>query len=126
MTVAPKEPIPLTSPNGTVYAYACGQCRHVGGTGTMICAYTDEEVHTMAESSREEAERCCVCRGCGGLVGDRWSRFFGAASHHCETCAPAEEERVRIQSEKLLADMKANGAKLDASLCPMCGHPEDA
>ena len=31
----PKQPIPLTSPEGLVYAYACGQCRHVAGTGTI-------------------------------------------------------------------------------------------
>lgn len=42
---APKQPIPLVSPDGTVYAYACGQCRHVGGTGTMIRAYDDDAVH---------------------------------------------------------------------------------
>ncbi len=55
-------PIPLASPDGTVYAYACGACNHVGGTGEALVRV---EPGHFAENSRVDAESCCTCFDCG-------------------------------------------------------------
>ena len=56
-------PIPLTKPDGTVHAYACGVCGTIGGGG--VARLTDEGATAVTEdSSRDDAERCCVCRTC--------------------------------------------------------------
>ncbi len=56
-------PIPLTKPDGTVYAHVCGVCGTIGGGG--VARLTDEGATAVTEdSSRDDAERCCVCRTC--------------------------------------------------------------
>lgn len=57
------DPIPLTKPDGTVYAHVCGVCGTIGGGG--VARLTDEGATAVTEdSSRDDAERCCVCRTC--------------------------------------------------------------
>lgn len=59
-------PIPLSAPDGQVYAYACCRCHHVGG-GMSIWGHpvTSGPVATLVESSLRDATRCCTCLGCG-------------------------------------------------------------
>lgn len=61
-------PIPLTSPDGTVYAYACGVCHHVRSPNEMLVPI---EPGYFAESSRQDAERCCICMDCGAHLQGR-------------------------------------------------------
>ena len=49
--------IPLSAPNGTVYAYACGECQqvHIGYRSA---------VKARSEASKETADACCLCCDC--------------------------------------------------------------
>ncbi|MBK8260229.1 MAG: hypothetical protein IPK80_02705 [Nannocystis sp.] len=117
----PKKPIPLTSPDGRVYAWACGQCRRVGGGGAMMRDYDDEIVTYMADASMSDALRCCVCEECGcGLV-DKWRKVPFRPLHMCEPCGAAWEAREAERRAALPPSPPDEGP----SLCPMCGHPED-
>ena len=49
--------IPLAAPDGTVYAYACGEC-HLVQLGYR------SEVKARAEASKETADACCLCVHC--------------------------------------------------------------
>lgn len=49
--------VPLSAPDGTVYAYACGECQFVQlGFRSTIKA--------RAEASKETADACCLCVDC--------------------------------------------------------------
>jgi hypothetical protein len=58
------KPIPLSAPDGTVYAYACGVCRHVRTLGEMLVRKTKRDVVKMANESKRSAEACCRCFDC--------------------------------------------------------------
>lgn len=97
---------PLTAPNGTVYAWACGRCRHTGSQPSKFVNLTDEDVARFAENSRENAARCCSCKGCGAYVSlrDSWSE----RGDFCEACWPAEKLRrdevaARYQAQEAVA-----------------------
>jgi len=67
-------PIPLTSPSGLVYAYACGLCHHVGGGSELL--FTPDEpgpIATLVESSLWRATGCCSCRTCGAVKPREWN-----------------------------------------------------
>lgn len=80
-------PIPLTSPSGDVYAYACSSCHHVaGGASMMFMPEAPGPWPNLVEMSLERATECCTCRGCGaskprdfgsGCVPCDWWREFG-------------------------------------------------
>ena len=96
-TAADNEPIPLLSPDGRVFAYACAHCEHVSASisgGTF---------QGRLEWSREGATRCCRCRGCGAV-----GRFFGSL---CEPCRKAEDERA---APMLQASRDAHQARVSA------------
>lgn len=57
-------PIPLSAPDGTVYAYACGRCRQIGGGISKSSRPKDEAVAFAAEWSHRDADRCCRCSTC--------------------------------------------------------------
>lgn len=99
-----QKPIPLSAPDGTVYAYACPRCRKVG----MICSYgqpyDDDAVARVAEHSREDVERCCRCAVCGADTSPgRWPR-------ECDACKPAQDEK-RAASELRWAAKAARDAE---------------
>lgn len=54
-------PIPLASPAGDVFAYACGTCMNVRLLGESI---GETDVAAQAARSLDRATRCCACRGC--------------------------------------------------------------
>ena len=56
-------PIPLSKPDGTVYAYACGACGCIGGSS--VTCLTEKGATAVPENeSFDYATRCCVCRVC--------------------------------------------------------------
>lgn len=72
-------PIPLSSPSGLVYAYACGHCHHVSASSALV--YRPDEpgpIASLVESSLRDAARCCICRECGCVTDDR--------RRQCPTC----------------------------------------
>jgi len=74
-------PIPLTGPDGGVYAYACGTCHHVSPGGDALLRH-DGPDDVAAQHSREMAESCCVCQRCGAVITE-----YGDLE--CATCKPA-------------------------------------
>jgi len=81
-------PIPLSSPDGTVYAYACPRCRKVKAGSEYGGAHDDERVAAIAEDSRRAADRCCRCDVCRADVDPNktWPR-------ECDACAPAQNAK---------------------------------
>jgi len=67
-------PIPLSSPDGKVYAYACGHCHHVAAGAAMLVA-PDEPgpIPHLVVRSLEAAKACCTCHSCGAFVGRKFS-----------------------------------------------------
>jgi hypothetical protein len=68
-------PIPLTSPDGTIYGYACPRCHVVAMAGEPM-VYVKPGQHwfvELVESSRAKATKCCLCFDCDAEVGDRGS-----------------------------------------------------
>lgn len=55
--------IPLSSPEGVIYAYACGLCHRVH-SGTIFKENDESEVAIELKFSQENAEECCKCRSC--------------------------------------------------------------
>lgn len=49
--------IPLSAPDGTVYAYACGECQ-------LVQLGFRSTIKARAEASKETADACCLCRDC--------------------------------------------------------------
>lgn len=61
--------IPLSSPRGIVYAWACGACYAIGAGHVMSpTPLTSNDLPMRAARSRRWAERCCVCACCGSGV----------------------------------------------------------
>lgn len=77
-------PIPLTKPDSTVYAYACGACGCIGGGGTVVGGSSNWTA-VPAEDSRGRAESCCRCRHC-----DTIERNCGSACKACQARIDAE------------------------------------
>ena len=68
--------IPLTAPDGTVYAYACGECKRVYvGYGAVL---TDR-----VADSRVLATKCCLCLDCKAALSDHYK---GSPSAICTPC----------------------------------------
>jgi len=92
-------PIPLTDPEGRVWAYLCGNCHHVRGLADVMVDVT-EPVEHIVQMSLEQAERCCRCTKCG--VPSSWNRRGAFHSSYCEACeakAKADEPRRRAENE---------------------------
>lgn len=59
-------PIPLSAPDGRVYAYACGVCHHVaGGASLLVCWDEPGPIPVLVEGSLSKATSCCTCHTCG-------------------------------------------------------------
>lgn len=71
-------PVPLSTPTGAVVAYACGGCGRVAHGGDSLAPTAEEALAEEAESSRNEAERCCTCASCGAAAEREW---------HCASCS---------------------------------------
>lgn len=95
-------PIPLASPDGRVFAYACGTCLHLGSSGEMMLAHDDEAVAHLAKSSKGDADACCRCQRCNVPVFDeRLTRCCGPCVPllAAERAAAAEVWNLRITRE---------------------------
>lgn len=56
-------PIPLSAPDGRVYAYACGTCHLVAGGSTPMWR-EDGPPARIVDGSKLQAESCCRCLQC--------------------------------------------------------------
>jgi hypothetical protein len=81
------KPIPLSAPDGRVYAYACGYCHHVGGGSQVPGGDVGGPEPREVSGSLGRATRCCTCR-CGAQRSapdpddDGYSRIL----YTCSTC----------------------------------------
>ena len=99
------KPIPLTDPEGLIYAYACGACHHVPTIPEAMNAFTSpEEVVFTAETYRESAEACCTCRHCKEPL------YIGLGLLECEPCGA----RAKAEQEERIAKAKAAQKTFDA------------
>jgi len=53
-------------------AYACGGCGRVAHGGDSLAPTQTEALEEEAESSRNEADRCCTCARCGAAAPREW------------------------------------------------------
>lgn len=84
------EPIPLTSPDGRVFTYACPWCLHPHGS--MRHCGENEPTPEMLEERRREADECCRCSTCKR---PKRSGFWG----ECRRCSDKRHEAERPQRE---------------------------
>jgi hypothetical protein len=59
------KPIPLSSPDGLVYAYACSVCHHVRAGAATYEPDATGPILVLVEASLERSTRCCTCIRCG-------------------------------------------------------------
>lgn len=95
-------PIPLSSPDGVIYAYVCPRCNCVG----MICGlskpYGSSDIATIAKHSYQNADRCCRCRICGIDIKP------GKYPHECDVCESVQEGIRNEETEKFITKAKRN------------------
>lgn len=90
-------PIPLTSPAGDVFAYACGNCLNVRLLGESM---GEADVAEQAARSLARATRCCTCHGCAAPLP---AENFG----ECDACAAASQARNEARWAQYRAEDKA-------------------
>ena len=101
-------PLPLTAPDGRVYAYACGVCHQVSG-GVSKLVRLDGPDESLVEGSCVGATSCCACLRCGALLSEE---RYGT----CLACKPAEERERAELCARLDANDKRVAAVVTASL----------
>lgn len=94
-------PIPLASPAGDVFAYACGTCLNVRLLGETI---GEADVAAQAARSLEQATNCCSCRGCRTPLPAMYFR-------ECAACAAVS----RARNEARWAACRAEDAAREAA-----------
>jgi len=94
-------PIPLASPAGDVFAYACGTCLNVRMLGETI---GEADVAAQAARSLEQATACCTCRSCQTPLPARGFR-------ECAACAAVS----RARNEARWAACRAEDAAREAA-----------
>lgn len=80
------DPIPLSSPSGVLYGYACGNCHQitVGLTSVVEDGKPDPAI---VESNRQYADACCRCDRCKIVKKRNWAGV-------CADCAPTREAEI--------------------------------
>lgn len=91
--------IPLSAPDGTVYAYACGVCHHVRASLSAMGPCDVEGVTRIAETNKPDAERCCRCERCETVAGP----FSFLSANVCPTCLPAHEAEKTDRDARIAA-----------------------
>lgn len=81
-------PIPLSSPSGVLYGYACGLCHNVRASASSG-GQEDGPRASLVEGSRLDAERCCQCSRCK-KPSQHW------LTRVCSECQPAEEAEQAV------------------------------
>lgn len=110
-------PIPLSSPDGTVYTYACGVCHQLATVQELSDCPPDDE---LANDRREQAERCCRCVNCGNVC----ERDVSALKR-CRACVPAVEAAAAAAS-KAFADAYEQRERRNDEAMAACPNPEAA
>lgn len=90
-------PMRLTRPDGSLHAYACGQCGVVGGGGS-VRGSGDPRIGFIALEGDEtlaEATRCCTCSSCGAGV--------PGGSVECDACREKRCARMEAESAARIA-----------------------
>lgn len=114
-------PIPLSSPDGRVYAYACGVCHNVVGVAFVVGPLRPGPSECDVEESKRRAEACCRCDRCGHqLTGEI---VFGLPV--CDVCKPIREAEWKAHQNNVAAIDATYDAKFAASLAKS-KHPEAA
>lgn len=106
-----KEPIPLMSPDGRIFGYACPRCLHVRASTST------SEFNDRVEASKEDAASCCLCRDCGKEIGT-WK---GIQCDECRAKARAKHESSPQYLAYLAATAKARET-FDQSPSPESAH----
>lgn len=105
-------PIPLISPDGRIYAHACGVCHEVGGMPSRIRREGDAPEtgpdEGLIEHQREMAADCCTCRKCG--------KVGCGISIECTACAAKSQAERDAKRPEQLADNARRTAIFDAAL----------
>lgn len=107
-------PIPLTSPDGTVYAYACGACHHVADTGHLLVR---GEPGWQAEESKERAKACCTCFDCGAPLTADEGRGLN--------CAACDEKRFAARPLPDPDECQSVECRIGRGHCEECGSDND-
>lgn len=107
-------PIPLSSPDGRVYVYACGCCHHVRHGGDRLCRLTGPD-EVSAQMSLRQAERCCTCRRCGMEIAEE-PKPFDRYHDVCPACRPAEKRADRKREKERAKEAAAEAAAYENAL----------
>jgi hypothetical protein len=105
------DPIPLTKPDGTVHAYACGVCLCVHAS-VKPCVWGERHV----AMSREHAAECCVCTRCKQPM-PRERKWMSI----CDTCEPIERAEKQAAEEA----SRATEPESERCGCLTCGGSGD-
>lgn len=69
MSIFRRPPLPLTAPDGRVFAWACPHCLAIGGAWPSPGGPDAEERREdFAAASLADVEACGVCRGCDTFI----------------------------------------------------------
>jgi hypothetical protein len=102
-------PIPLSSPTGAVYAYACGRCHEIPSTGQMLDRSgrkgprADDVKH-----SKTLAEACCRCRRCLRTL------TKGSSALYCAKCTGIVSKLQEALSVEVEAETAAHETAMRA------------
>lgn len=83
-------PVPLTDPTGTIRAWMCGCCLHVGIGSVPIYRSADDD---YIEGGKLRAAACCVCWDCRG-PNPRTDRI---SCLRCRACEAKREEAAKTE-----------------------------
>lgn len=105
------KPVPLRAPDGTVMAWACGECLRVSGGSSFITdgAYTAEQAADLAESSHRSAERCCTCLRCGEFCARLAWPSLDRPHQWCDLCWEKHGAAHRTERSARMAAFHAQG-----------------
>jgi len=107
---AKESSIPLRSPDGIVYAWACGACHHVQHPGDMLGPLGPEDVAWTAKNALSYADRCCTCPTCHARLLD------SSGVTECATCEEASRPAREAHLERIAKEAKAFAARAEAAL----------
>ena len=88
-------PIPLMSPRGVLYAFACGVCHRVCAGTSGLGGIPGQPNPRLVECHLDDAERCCRCSDCKGPL-DIFQYRFG----RCGACQKKADAATRTAVRK--------------------------
>lgn len=83
-----RPPLPLTSPDGRVFAWACAHCLDVGSIPGIGGGTLDSNRAARAKASLRDAERCGECSDCHSFDASHTDRRIT-----CDACSAALKAR---------------------------------